>query len=87
MMFRRRGLTCREVVELVTEYLDGAMDPRRRARFEEHLAGCDACTAYMEQFRTTVSVVGRLDTGDVPEPVMADLLSAFRLWADDRGGA
>ena len=87
MLFRRRQLTCQQVVELVTEYLDGAMEPRRRARFEAHLTGCDGCTNYLEQFRTTVSVVGRLDVGDVPEPVMSDLLSAFRLWADDRNGA
>jgi anti-sigma factor RsiW len=85
MMFRRRPLTCQQVVELVTDYLDGAMEPRRRARFEAHLAGCDGCTNYLEQFRTTVSVVGRLDTSDVPEPVMAELLVAFRGWADDRG--
>jgi len=86
MLFRRRPLTCQQVVELVTEYLDGVMEPRRRARFEAHLAGCDGCTNYLEQFRTTVSVVGRLDVGDVPEPVMSDLLTAFRHWADDRGG-
>jgi anti-sigma factor RsiW len=84
MMFRRRRLTCQQVVELVTEYLDGAMEPRRRARFEEHLAGCDGCTAYLEQVRTTVTLVGRLDVGDVPGPVMSELLSAFRTWADDR---
>ncbi|MGH9008588.1 MAG: anti-sigma factor family protein [Acidimicrobiia bacterium] len=86
-MFRRRPLTCQQVVELVTEYLDGVMEPRRRARFEAHLAGCDGCTNYLEQFRTTVAVVGRLDVGDVPDPVMSDLLSAFRTWADDRNGA
>jgi anti-sigma factor RsiW len=73
------------MVELVTEYLDGVMEPRRRARFEAHLAGCDGCTNYVEQFRTTVSVVGRLEVDDVPEPVMAELISAFRNWADDRG--
>ena len=87
MLFRRRPLTCQQVVELVTEYLDGVMEPRRRARFEAHLTGCDGCTSYLEQFRTTVSVVGRLDAGDVPEPVMSDLMSAFRHWADDRNGA
>ena len=87
MLFRRRPLTCQQVVELVTEYLDGVMEPRRRARFEAHLAGCDGCTNYLEQFRMTVAVIGRLDVGDVPEPVMSDLLSAFRDWADDRSGA
>jgi len=83
-MFRRRRLACQQVVELVTEYLDGAMAPARRARFERHLAACDGCTAYLQQFRTTLAVVGRLDVGDVPAPVMAELLAAFRSWADDR---
>jgi len=85
-MFRRRRLSCQQVVELVTEYLDGVMEPARRVRFEQHLSGCDGCTAYLEQFRTTVAVVRRLDAGDVPAPVMAELLSAFRHWADERGG-
>jgi len=87
MIFRRRRLSCQQVVELVTEYLDGVMEPRRRARFEAHLAGCHGCGNYLEQFRTTVAVVGRLDVGDVPEPVMGELLSAFRGWAHDRNGA
>jgi anti-sigma factor RsiW len=87
MIFRRRQLSCQQMVELVTEYLDGVMEPRRRARFEAHLAGCDGCTNYLEQFRTTVSVIGRLEVDDVPEPVMAELVSAFRNWADDRSGA
>jgi len=87
MLFRRRPLTCQQVVELVTEYLDGVMEPRRRARFEAHLAGCEGCSNYLEQFRTTVAVVGaRLDVGEVPEPVMSELLTAFRHWADDRDG-
>ena len=86
-MFRRRRLSCQQMVELVTEYLDGVMEPRRRARFEAHLAGCDGCRNYVEQFRTTVAVVGRLEVDDVPEPVMAELISAFRGWADDRDGA
>ena len=87
MLFRRRPLTCQQVVELVTEYLDGVMEPRRRARFEAHLAGCDGCTNYLEQVRMTVAVAGRLDVGDVPAPVMSELISAFRHWADDRNGA
>jgi anti-sigma factor RsiW len=84
MMFRRRRLTCQQVVELVTEYLDEVMEAGRRARFEAHLAGCDGCAAYFEQFRTTVSLVGRLEVADVPAPVMSELLSAFRDWAGDR---
>jgi len=85
MWFRRRPLTCQQVVELITEYLDGVMEPRRRARFEAHLAGCDGCTSYLEQFRTTVAVVGRIELApsQVPAPVMSELLQAFRRWADD----
>jgi anti-sigma factor RsiW len=83
MMFRRRPLTCQQIVELVTEYLDEVMEPRRRARFEAHLDGCDGCTAYLQQFRTTVAVVGHLDVGGVPAPVMSELLSAFRNWAEE----
>jgi anti-sigma factor RsiW len=86
MMFRRRQFSCQQMVELVTEYLDGVMEPRRRARFEAHLAGCDGCSNYLEQFRTTVAVVGRIDVADVPESVMNELVSAFRTWTDDRGG-
>jgi anti-sigma factor RsiW len=86
MMFRRRQFSCQQMVELVTEYLDGVMEPRRRARFEAHLAGCDGCSNYLEQFRTTVAVVGRIDVADVPESIMNELVSAFRTWTDDRGG-
>ena len=82
-MFRRRGLTCQQIVELVTDYLDEAMEPRRRADFERHLAGCDGCSAYLEQMRATVAMAGRLGQEDVPRPVMDRLLVAFRDWAED----
>ena len=87
LRLRRRGLTCQEVVEIVTEYLDGAMDPGRRARFEAHLAACHGCTAYLEQFRATLAVAGHIDPEDVPAPVMTGLLAAFRDWAGDRDEA
>ena len=84
LRLRRRGLTCQEVVELVTEYLDGAMEPARRARFEAHLAACGGCTAYLEQFRATLELTGTLDVEDLPMPVMTELLAAFRTWAGER---
>lgn len=73
-------MTCREVVELMTDYLDGALSAADRARFEEHISGCDGCTAYLAQLRTTMSVVGRLMAEPIPEPVARDLLHAFRNW-------
>jgi anti-sigma factor (TIGR02949 family) len=73
-------MRCREVVELMTEYLEGTLSPGDRARFEEHLSGCDGCSAYLEQLRTTRRVLGRLSDEPVPEPLKAELLRAFKDW-------
>src|SRR4029078_3367823 len=54
-------LSCREVVELVTAYLEGALTEAEEVRFEEHLAMCDGCAAYLDQMRRTIDVAGRLD--------------------------
>jgi predicted anti-sigma-YlaC factor YlaD len=76
----REGLTCRELVELVTDYLEGAMDPVERARFEQHLSGCDGCTNFLRQMRMTVELTGRLTEEQIPEPQRSSLLLAFRTW-------
>lgn len=73
-------MTCQEVVELVTDYLNGALTVPDRARFEAHLAECEACTAYLQQMRTTVELSGHLDEDAVPDDVKRDLLAAFRTW-------
>ena len=75
-------LTCRELVELVTEYLEGALPPGDAARFERHLAICPGCTTYVEQIRETVRQTGRLREDDL-EPAARDaLLAQFRNWKD-----
>jgi anti-sigma factor RsiW len=78
---RDRGdLTCRELVELVTDYLDDAMPARERARVERHLSGCPACTRYLDQIRATVRITGRLREQDVEtmDPaVRRELVAAF----------
>ncbi|HLQ15801.1 MAG TPA: zf-HC2 domain-containing protein [Candidatus Eisenbacteria bacterium] len=73
-------MTCREVVELMSEYLEGTLSKGDRARFEDHLAGCDGCKAYLAQLRTTLRVLGTLPDEPVPEPLKAELLRAFRDW-------
>jgi anti-sigma factor RsiW len=73
-------LSCREVVELLGDYLEGAMAPDDRARLEEHLAGCDGCDAYLEQLRTITRLGGRLPEEAVSSAAMAPLLAAFRGW-------
>ena len=77
-------LTCRELVELVTDYLEGALTPSARARLEEHLAGCNGCSAYLEQMRTTIRLTGRLTEEQIPEEGRQELLDVFRTW---RSGA
>jgi anti-sigma factor RsiW len=73
-------LTCKEVVELVTDYLGNALPDAERARFEEHLAGCEPCTHYLQQMRTTIELTGRLDADALPDDMKRDLVDAFRRW-------
>ena len=73
-------LECREVVEVVTDYLEGAMPPGERLRFDHHLALCVGCLAYLEQMRTVIRVAGRPAVDAVPPETMAGLLRAFRDW-------
>ncbi|HLB62230.1 MAG TPA: zf-HC2 domain-containing protein [Actinomycetota bacterium] len=75
-------LTCKELVELVTEFLEGYLPEPDRERFEAHLAICDGCTAYVEQMRTTIRVTGTLTEEQVPQEATDRLLSAFRSWKD-----
>jgi anti-sigma factor RsiW len=74
-----RELACQEVVELVTAYLEDALDPVDRERFEEHLVFCDGCTNYLEQMRTTVRLASRVED-QLPVELQAELLEAFRGW-------
>ncbi|HEX2158073.1 MAG TPA: zf-HC2 domain-containing protein [Actinomycetes bacterium] len=73
-------LSCREVVEILGDYLEGAMTPKDRVRLEEHLADCDGCTAYLEQLRVTIRLSGQLSEDAVSSEAMAPLLEAFRAW-------
>ena len=75
-----RELTCAEVVQLVTTYLEDALAPRDRERFEEHLVFCDGCDNYLDQMRITVALTGRLRVDDLPPAVTGELLEAFRGW-------
>ena len=75
-----RPLNCNELVELVTDYLEGALPDAERARFEAHLGACDGCVAYVEQIRVTIALTGRLREQDVPPAALAPLLDAFRTW-------
>jgi anti-sigma factor RsiW len=76
-----RELTCAQLVELVTDYLEQRLPLRDTERFEEHLAFCDGCSTYLEQMRATISATGRLSEEDVPSELQERLLAAFRGWS------
>ncbi|MFL5798924.1 MAG: anti-sigma factor family protein [Actinomycetota bacterium] len=91
LLRRRRGrqgrvadepaaMPCRELVECITEYLEGTLPETDRARFDEHLQSCPQCTAYLDQMRTVLRVSGRLTEEEIPEPAREDLLRVFREW-------
>jgi predicted anti-sigma-YlaC factor YlaD len=76
-------MSCQELVELVTDYLEGALDADERARFDEHLAECAGCRAYLAQMRTTLRLVR--DTQQLEQrPEVAGLMAAFRDFHRDR---
>jgi anti-sigma factor RsiW len=72
------GLDCNELVELVTDYLDGALDAAETARIREHLAICDGCERYLEQFRDTIHLLAAQRSAHVTDDMREQLLSAFR---------
>jgi len=73
-------MKCRDVVELMTDYLEDALSPDDRRRFEEHLSRCDGCTEYLEQLRTTSKLAPRIGDDVIPPDLEAELLHAFRDW-------
>jgi anti-sigma factor RsiW len=73
-------VTCHEVVELVTEYLERALPADEASLFEQHLNFCDGCEWYVDQMRRTIAAVGRLQEEDVPPETRDALLAAFRDW-------
>jgi anti-sigma factor RsiW len=77
----RRDVRCQQFVELVTDYLDGALPRRERTRFDRHLRRCDGCDRYLEQIRRTIALTGRLRVEDIDAlgaTARDRLLAAFR---------
>ena len=73
-------LSCRELVELVTDYLEEVLPPAERVRFEEHLTGCPGCQTYLDQMRQTIGVLGRLTEESLEPAARDELLDLFRSW-------
>ena len=78
-----RDLSCAEVVELVTEYLEGGLSALERERFEEHLGVCDWCATYLEQMRQTIGSTGQLREEGLDPKLQDALINAFRGWKSE----
>ncbi len=77
---KRDAIVCRQAVELVTDYLEGALTAEDRARFESHLAGCPHCTEYLREMRVTIAAVGRVEPEALSAAARADLVELYRTW-------
>lgn len=75
-------MNCKSLVELVTDYLDGALPEEDRVSLEAHLAECDGCTTYLEQIRTTIRLTGELSEERIPAEARTALLRVYRRWQD-----
>ena len=82
-LWRRRSVICQQWVEMVTDYLEGALPPRLQRAVAEHLAACPHCREYLEQMRRTIAAAGRLGDDDLPDEVVVVLARAL---ADYRRG-
>jgi anti-sigma factor RsiW len=71
-------ISCQEIVELVTDYLEGALSAEDASRFEHHVTLCEGCAFYVEQIRMTIEAAGRIREEDVPPGVRDTLVAAFR---------
>lgn len=82
----RSELTCRELVEMVTDYFENALSPEEYARVVEHLAECEGCERYVAQLRETVGALGTLKAEDVSEVTQERLDALFQEWKQEKIG-
>ena len=83
LRLRRRDLVCQQAVELVTDYLEGALSRADRRRYETHLAGCPHCTEYLAQMRKTIELTGTLTPDDLTPHMQDEFITLFRQWRGD----
>jgi anti-sigma factor RsiW len=79
-------MNCKTLVELVTDYLEGALPAPDRERLEAHLAVCEGCTRYLEQIRTTIRLTGMLREEDLEPDARERLLGVYRAWREETTG-
>ena len=85
LQLRRQDLVCQQAVELVTDYLEGALSRAARRRLERHLAGCPHCTEYLAQMRATIRLAGRITPQDLTPQMQQEFIEVYRRWRADTG--
>ncbi|HLX88038.1 MAG TPA: zf-HC2 domain-containing protein [Acidimicrobiales bacterium] len=82
-LLRQRDLQCQQAVELVTDYLEGALSRRQRRRFEAHMRSCPNCSAYLEQIQAVIATSGSITSDDLSPQARDDLTALYRRWRSD----
>jgi anti-sigma factor RsiW len=85
MLRAREQFVCRDVVEMLTDYVEGALSRRDRRRLEAHLAACDACSEYLLQLRTTIELTGTLSDDDLTPEMRKEFSALYRRWRAGSG--
>jgi anti-sigma factor RsiW len=84
-LITREDITCKELVELVTAYLDGALTEPDHEFFAQHIAGCDGCATYVDQIKLTIAAAGSINENTIEPAARDELMSAFRGWHNRAG--
>jgi anti-sigma factor RsiW len=79
-----RDLTCQQAVELVTDYLDGALPPAQRRRFEAHVASCPDCPEYLAQMRAVIALTGSVTTDDLTPHMRSEFIGLYHRWLAEK---
>jgi anti-sigma factor RsiW len=83
MFWQRKELVCQEMVELITDYLEGALSRSQRRRFDAHIAACENCTEYLRQMRATIRLTGRLRAEDMTPAMREELTALYQRWREE----
>jgi anti-sigma factor RsiW len=83
-LFTPAEIPCQQVVELISDYLEGALSVRDRRRLEHHLAGCPHCSAYLAQMRETLRLTGQLVPEDLSPEMEREFSEVYRQWRSER---
>jgi anti-sigma factor RsiW len=79
----RQSMVCRQAVELVTDYLEGALSPGQRRRFEAHVARCPDCPEYLAQMRAVIALAGSITPDDLTPSMRDEFIGLYRRWRAD----